>query len=370
MGKINTPRYFVAKRQKSRSLFYWQPSKSLVAAGFTTRRLAERTNDVAEAFREAEQLNRELDLWRSGAQPVQAGPGTLPDLIRRYQKTTRWTRLSPKTQNTYECWQRQLEAWSARAGHPPIQSISRKDCRALYESKAEKRPAAAAVLTFLSALMQFAVDEGEIQTNPARALDLQSNPPRYQVWTDEQIEAVIRMATEMGRPSVGLAIALAHNTAQRLGDIITMAWSQYDRQSIRLRQRKTGTHLDVPCTQQLKAVLDATPRVGTLMVMIDRTGRPYSDGYGFDELFRRIARAAGLPDDLQFRDLRRTAAVQLAEAGCSPPEIAAITGHSIERTAAILEVYCPRNSVMAGHAITKLEDYRKNKQASKLEGSS
>jgi hypothetical protein len=84
--------------------------------------------------------------------------------------------------------------------------------------------------------------------------------------------------------------------------------------------------------------------------------------------FPRDRRAAGLPDDLEFRDLRRTAAVQLAEAGCSPPEIAAITGHSIERTAAILEVYVPRNSIMAGHAITKLEDYRRTQQERKLEG--
>ncbi len=40
---------------------------------------------------------------------------------------------------------------------------------------------------------------------------------------------------------------------------------------------------------------------------------------------------AGL-DGLRFQDLRRTAVVRLTEAGCTDPEIAAITGHSLERT--------------------------------------
>ena len=133
MGKIATPRYFVAKRQKSRTLFYWQPGKTLRAAGWIPRRLAERTNDVVEAFREAEAANRELDQWRGGKVPVVAGPGTLPDLIRRYQQTKRWTRLGAETQRNYSYRLRALEAWSARAGHPPITSISRKHVRALHE---------------------------------------------------------------------------------------------------------------------------------------------------------------------------------------------------------------------------------------------
>ena len=53
-------------------------------------------------------------------------------------------------------------------------------------------------------------------------------------------------------------------------------------------------------------------------------------------------------------DLRRTAVVHLARAGCSVPEIAAITGHSVSLTVSILEVYLPRDSEMAAAAISKL----------------
>ncbi len=81
----------------------------------------------------------------------------------------------------------------------------------------------------------------------------------------------------------------------------------------------------------------------------------------FRHEFRRIANIAGL-SELQFLDLRRTAVVRLAEAGCTVPEIAAITGHQLDRTARILETYLPRNGTMAEAAIRKLEQHRKRTQ--------
>jgi hypothetical protein len=50
--------------------------------------------------------------------------------------------------------------------------------------------------------------------------------------------------------------------------------------------------------------------------------------------------------------------VRLAEAGCSVPEIAAITGHELTRTTQILETYLPRNAAMARNAIARLEEHR------------
>ncbi len=63
----------------------------------------------------------------------------------------------------------------------------------------------------------------------------------------------------------------------------------------------------------------------------------------------------GIGRELQARDLRRTAAVRLAEASCTPIEIAAITGHSIERTRQILETYVPRTDPMGRNAVAKWE---------------
>ncbi len=59
---------------------------------------------------------------------------------------------------------------------------------------------------------------------------------------------------------------------------------------------------------------------------------------------------------MQARDLRRAAVVNLARAGATVPEIAAVTGHSIDRTQAILEVYLPRDAHMARAAILRVEN--------------
>ena len=72
--------------------------------------------------------------------------------------------------------------------------------------------------------------------------------------------------------------------------------------------------------------------------------------------FTEITRAAKLQErDLQPRDLRRTAVVRLAEAGCTVPEVSSITGHTIEQTQKILETYLPRTFEMARNAIDKWE---------------
>ncbi len=47
--------------------------------------------------------------------------------------------------------------------------------------------------------------------------------------------------------------------------------------------------------------------------------------------------------------------VNLARAGATIPEIAAITGHSIDRTQEIFERYLPRDLHMARAGIVKLE---------------
>ena len=63
-------------------------------------------------------------------------------------------------------------------------------------------------------------------------------------------------------------------------------------------------------------------------------------------------------------DLRRTAVVHPARAGCSVPEIAAITGHSVSLTVSILEVYLPRDNEMAAAAIAKLDAWRRQSETS------
>ena len=207
MGRFSV-RYLVAKRQKGHVLFYWQPNRPLRDAGFLPRRLAERTNDLADAIREAEALNRELDAWRAGQQPVPVQPGTIPWLVSLYCSDARYLDLAPKTQRGYDQCLAIVESWSARAGHPPLATIQRKHVKAFYRSMTATPVKASAVLRVLRLLLAFVVDEGELSANPAEKMRLKVSPPRDQVWTLEQIKAFVAAAERQGRVSVGLAVML------------------------------------------------------------------------------------------------------------------------------------------------------------------
>jgi integrase len=352
-------RYLVTKPQKGgHTLYYWQPNKALKDAGFLTRRLAERSNQLSDAIREAEALNAEVDAWRAGLVKPAIRHGTLPWLIRVYQTDTAYTALAAKTRDSYDHCLRVIEAWSLRAGHPPVASLQRRHVRDFYRAMEETPAKANAVLRVLRLLLNFARDEGVIDENPAAKARLKTLPPRDAVWSAEAIARFCEEARSAGRPSMALAVLLAANLGQRQGDILRLAWSAYDGQTVTLRQGKTGKLIAVPATTELCAELEATPRRSPSIVVSETTGRPYL-AYNFRHLFREIADQAGIGEDLWFLDLRRTAVVRLAEAGCEIYEISAITGHSLTQTVKILEVYLPRNAVMARNAITKLSEHRK-----------
>ncbi len=356
MSKIKV-RYLVAKRQKNHTLYYWQPNKALCDAGFLPRRLAERTNAMVDAVAQAELLNAEVDAWRAGQQRDVIREGTLPWIVRMYRSDPRYTELAAKTQRSYDQCIKAIEAWSKLAKHPPIGTINRKVVREFYRSMVATPAKANAVMRVLRILLGFAVDEGLLAENPAAKQRLKGRPPRQTVWTRENLESFCLAAREAGRPSMALAVLLGANLGQREGDLLKLAWSQFNGDTITLRQGKTGTRVTVPVIEELGAALAAVPRKSPSMLISETTGRPYLED-NFRHVFADIRAAAGLPD-LWFMDLRRTAVVWLAEAGCQVYEIAAITGHSLKHTVAILEVYLPRNATMARNAIAKLSEHRK-----------
>ncbi|WP_245930850.1 tyrosine-type recombinase/integrase [Methylobacterium radiodurans] len=136
-----------------------------------------------------------------------------------------------------------------------------------------------------------------------------------------------------------------------------LPWSAYDGRAISLRQRKGKRHVYVPVTRALKAALDAAPRRG-VMILLAPDGAPWPKR-SFHEVWSDTHKAAGIVDDLHFHDLRGTAVTMLAEAGCSVPEIATITGHSQAHAQKILDRYLART--LAESAIAKLDEHHRNR---------
>ena len=188
---------------------------------------------------------------------------------------------------------------------------------------------------------------------------------------------------------------------QRPSDVLAMARPQlrHDAEGrvwIRLRQAKTGALVDVPCHRRLAEEL-ARPdpplkgrAAGSLLLLPSPTGKRWSYRNFARSWDRVAARAnlrlareaiavrggrlphpvcepaaretakramrAGLLEGLQRRDLRRTGAVQMALAGATTAQIAALAGWSIDRTQRIVDTYVPRRGEVALGGVERWEE--------------
>jgi hypothetical protein len=93
------------------------------------------------------------------------------------------------------------------------------------------------------------------------------------------------------------------------------------------------------------------------MVVSEITERPYQES-DFQHTFAGIREGAGLPKDLQFRDLPRTLATALGAAGCTDDQIRAVTGH---KTRSVMSVYVRPDPTFADSAMKRLQRARRGK---------
>ena len=335
-------RYIVEKRNKAgSSRWYWQ------RPGFPTKRLP---NDEAERLTVAAALNRRADAEKR-AQPTEPEFGTISWAISEYKRSPKFAHLSVSTRKIYDRW---LLSLSETAGDRPMTALTPKAVHDILDGIESKggKVHCAAVLKRIAAV---AIRRGVIDRNPATQLDLEGPNRRQEVWYQNDADVFLAACEgERHGEAIALGFKLMLYTAQRPGDVRQMTWAQYNGDTIAIRQEKTGRLIEVPCVAVLRQALDeARARASGTVIVARSDGRPFTEGIWRDA-FNIIRDKAGL-GQLQARDLRRTAAVNLARAGATTPEIAAITGHSIHRTQWILETYLPRDTHMARAAIMKLE---------------
>jgi integrase len=212
--------------------------------------------------------------------------------------------------------------------------------------------------TVLQRVFSIAKDRGRITTNPCeRGGRLYGADRTDKIWTEEHEKRFLESAP----PHLHLPLILALWTGQRQGDLLRLPWSAYDGEYIRLRQSKTGVRVKIPVGAPLKAMLDKTPRVATVILTTTRH-TAWTEG-GFQASFGKASDKAGI-EGLTFHDCKGSAVTRLFEAGATVPEIASITGHSLRDVEAILDAhYFGRTTELAKSAIAKLEQAASKEEA-------
>jgi integrase len=146
-------------------------------------------------------------------------------------------------------------------------------------------------------------------------------------WTDAEI-AKFEERHPIGSKA-HLAMALGLYTGQARQDAILMGEQHITCEVLewvrKKTEHKTGFELAIPVHPDLRKIIDATPS-GHLTFLVTDFGAPFSAA-GFGNWFRDRCNEAGL-SHCSFHGLRKATATRLADVGCDPIEIAAITGHA------------------------------------------
>ena len=177
---------------------------------------------------------------------------------------------------------------------------------------------------------------------------LRNKSDGYHTWTEDEIEAFDK------RWPLGTQERLAKDmllfTGQRRGDVRLMGPQHVRAGAVKVRQQKTGAHLDIALHHELTASIEARP-TNHLAYITTPAGEPYTAA-GFGNWFGDTCRKAGLKD-CSAHGLRKAAARRLAEAGCTANEIVAVTGHSTPKEVARYTKAADQKR-MAGAAISKI----------------
>jgi integrase len=372
-NKFGVP-HLKAVRLKRGIVYFWTPPRALQRAGVF--RFATLGTDFDLAVAKARDLNLKLDSYRAATTPkkpllADIQPMTVGHLFRQFEASPRFARYSVRTRQDYSNIYRRIETNMVDGrmfGEIQMLDVSRPIAYALYETSvldhghdSANKSMTACQAAFRYAMLKFAA----ITVNPFGLLDKFKPPSRRQRWSDEQIESFIHAAQRLGYPSIGCCALLCMELMQRPGDILDLKWSSYDEreQVWHIQQTKRGAVVRVPETRRLRSALASVGRSvrkrsgaysPALLVCPTATGKRWHRR-NFTKAARRIARAAGLPDELQIRDLRRTAATEAASAGATPAELMSIGGWSNQ---ASIRPYLVQTLEQASAVQAKRDAYR------------
>jgi hypothetical protein len=275
-----------------------------------------------------------------------------------------------------------LYAFKERLGKEVYANLGKPKEPLRSMSKGEERPMtlfiAKYMMTMLSIVLTHGLRLGVIRgDHPCSNLGgFGLTSEREKIWSAEACEAFLKASTG----SVQRLAALLLFTVQRPSDCLQMTWDRVEKRAdgrvwLWLTQSKTGELIDVPAhralAEALWAVEDKTGLVAPAPLggvwakrnfarEWDATKKPadailekmlLERGYTPEKIQQKLI----IPNELQRRDLRRTAMVRMSEAGATTAMIAAVSGHSIDRCQRILDVYIPRTSEIAERGIAAWE---------------
>lgn len=241
---------------------------------------------------------------------------TINDVSRAYQLSTKFKRLAANTQATYLTYIRVIEE---EMGTAPVAEVERRDVVALIDKMQDRTGAANMTLLVMRNLFAHAIKREWSAVNPTKDVELfEKSGETHEPWPEQLVTAAL------ADPEVGLPVALLYYTAQRIGDVCKMRWSDITDGYVFVEQDKTDKVLEIRLHAALAAILDQEPQDAE--TILHYRGKPVRE----PTLRARLQRwAAKQGCEVVPHGLRKNAVNALLEAGCTIAETSAISGQSL-----------------------------------------
>lgn len=188
----------------------------------------------------------------------------------------------------------------------------------------------------LSIVLNHARRHEAILYNPVSLLKRKTDKPRRVLWSREHVQTFLETAySKWSYRSIGLIVHMAYEWGQRIGDMRLLKWDDIDfeQERVDITQSKRGAEVHLPIDDGLLNMLIQQKKDFGFQPYVAPHVKPKNGAYPpYDDIevhqyVNRVKNYAGLPEELQARDLRRTAITEMAEAGVDLAGIMQVSGH-------------------------------------------
>lgn len=250
-------------------------------------------------------------------------------LIAAMRETDKWANFSPRYRKDLDPI---FEYLSEKIGKADVARLTQAD---IYDAMEKNRhrvrfanyiPTAISMLSKLAIRKRWRKDNPAIDIEPLKVPKARKKP--HVPWADWAVEKI----REEGKPLPLLIFEIGVGSVQRPGDWVDFKWGDYDGETLKLRQNKTGKPLLLPCTLALKKALDqAKAELGFTphpsRHILTRGDGSAMDYHAMARVMVRERKRLGLMAFDQHA-LRYRGVMELAWAGCTDDEIASFSGHT------------------------------------------
>jgi integrase len=273
------------------------------------------------------------------------GQGTLAWVIAQYMAADQFRLIKPSTQRLY---QRYFDHLREKYGHATFATLKERHVRAIRNEMRDRPSIADKTVKKIGMLWRFAKEHlnMDLGANPALEIaKIHTHSEPHRAWPLELCTAFEGIKNSR----LVTFYLLARYSGQRRGDVIKMAWNNFDGSAIEVVQEKTGTCVWIPAHPRLSQHLNTLDRTSPFILTSER-GTPYR-ATSITNQVCSACKELGFPGHSP-HGLRHLAGSSLAEAGCTPHEIMSVLGHVTEREA-LDYVKQANRKVMARSAMDK-----------------